>query len=187
MGLDMYLERMPRYRYATPNDISNVESYLDYLDNCNNLKSNANQYTLKEWCGVNEEDINYEYVTFYKKFYNKKYPDWDTEHKYGWNTIMDQVAYWRKKNAIHNWFVENVQDGMDDCRYHNEVTREVLEKLHDVCHEVLTNMDLADELLPTANYDEWYFDGLKYTIDKIDDILKTTDFENEMIYYRSSW
>ena len=25
-----------------------------------------------------------------------------------------EVAYWRKANAIHGWFVYNIQDGVDD-------------------------------------------------------------------------
>ena len=25
----------------------------------------------------------------------------------------DQIASWRKANAIHKWFVDNVQDGVD--------------------------------------------------------------------------
>ena len=27
----------------------------------------------------------------------------------------NQIASWRKANAIHKWFVDNVQDGVDDC------------------------------------------------------------------------
>ncbi len=28
-------------------------------------------------------------------------------------TIREEVLYWRKANAIHQWFVENVQGGED--------------------------------------------------------------------------
>ena len=27
----------------------------------------------------------------------------------------EEVGYWRKANAIHGWFVRNVQNGKDDC------------------------------------------------------------------------
>ena len=39
-----------------------------------------------------------------------------------------KVAYWRKANAIHGWFVDNIQDGVDD---QNEyyVSKEKLEEL----------------------------------------------------------
>ena len=29
--------------------------------------------------------------------------------------IEESAAYWRKANAIHNWFVKNVQNVNDDC------------------------------------------------------------------------
>ena len=25
------------------------------------------------------------------------------------------IGYWRKANAIHNWFIQNVQNGKDEC------------------------------------------------------------------------
>src|SRR4051794_5152402 len=51
------------------------------------------------------------------------------------------VAYWRKANQIHQWFVANVQDGTDDCgRYY--VTREQLAELRDVSQKVLDGTEL---------------------------------------------
>ena len=31
-------------------------------------------------------------------------------------SISERIGYWRKANQIHNWFVENVQGGEDDCK-----------------------------------------------------------------------
>src|SRR5690606_29699482 len=64
--------------------------------------------------------------------------------------VIEEVAYWRKCNAIHNWFVENVQDGEDDCGDYY-VSKEQLKKLVDLCKNLLTNKDIgkAKELLPT--------------------------------------
>jgi hypothetical protein len=53
------------------------------------------------------------------------------------------VGYWRKANAIHNWFVKNVQNGTDNCDRYN-VSREQLEALRDECARAL---DLAPELV----------------------------------------
>lgn len=54
------------------------------------------------------------------------------------------VAYWRKANAIHRWFVKNVQDGEDDCgKYH--VTRKQLEELRDCCMKVIEQSTIEDE------------------------------------------
>ena len=32
--------------------------------------------------------------------------------------IEEEVGYWRKANQIHKWFVDNVQDGEDNCELH---------------------------------------------------------------------
>ena len=225
MGLDMYLNRMPRYKNATAGDVGAVEDYLSWIS----AKAEGSEYangTLKDWCG-REEIPPHEHLEFYSKFYDTKYSHWDTERKYGHPRIMDQVGYWRKANEIHNWFVENVQDGEDDCCYHREVTKQVLEKLLDVCNKVLASCKLvngkiengynfdenghriptledgkyvkdpsvAEELLPTTSgfffggtsYDEYYVEDIENTIDIITQVLETTDFEREMIYYVSSW
>ena len=193
MGLDMYLNRMPRYKDATPNDVGAVEDFLEWIK----AKADGSEYasaTFKEWCG-REEIPSPEYLEYYKQFYKIRYSAWDTEHQFGYGRIMEQVGYWRKANEIHRWFVENVQDGEDDCDYHREVTKEDLEELRDICHEILCNPDVAEDRLPTqsgfffggTNYDEWYMEDIKDTIDIITKVLETTDFEKEMVYYRSSW
>ena len=58
------------------------------------------------------------------------------DEDYGAQEVIFRVAYWRKANAIHQWFVENVQDGTDDCgEYH--VSREQLEELLDLCKQIV--------------------------------------------------
>jgi hypothetical protein len=49
--------------------------------------------------------------------------------------VTEQVGYWRKFNALHNWFVENCQDGRDECQ-ESYVDREKLEELVVTLHEV---------------------------------------------------
>lgn len=49
--------------------------------------------------------------------------------------IEENACYWRKANQIHNWFVNNVQDGNDDCREYY-VSTEDLEKLLELCKQV---------------------------------------------------
>lgn len=55
--------------------------------------------------------------------------------------ITEQVAYWRKANAIHRWFVQNVQGGKDDCGSYY-VSREQLKALKDACDKVLAASQL---------------------------------------------
>ena len=47
-----------------------------------------------------------------------------------------EVGYWRKANAIHKWFVDNVQYGNDDCEEYY-VLREQIQELKDTCIKVL--------------------------------------------------
>jgi hypothetical protein len=47
-----------------------------------------------------------------------------------------EVGYWRKANAIHKWFVDNVQSGKDDCKGYYVSTKD-LEKLKSVCEKIL--------------------------------------------------
>lgn len=49
--------------------------------------------------------------------------------------IEESVGYWRKANAIHNWFVNNVQNGVDDCKEYY-VSIKDLEDLLKLCKEV---------------------------------------------------
>ena len=192
MGLDMYLNKMPRYNGATARDVAAVESYLDWMK----AKEEDSPYakgTFYDWCRMDEPSKDY--IDFYSKFYEHKYSDWDTEKKYGYMRIMDQVAYWRKQNGIHRWFVENIQDDEDDCEYHREVTKDDLRDLLELCNRILLDHNLAAELMPTRGgfffgetiYDDWYFEGIEYTVHKIYEIFNTTDFEKEMVYYISSW
>ena len=46
------------------------------------------------------------------------------------------AAYWRKANQIHRWFVENVQDGIDECQ-ESDVSLGQLIELRDACKKVL--------------------------------------------------
>lgn len=53
----------------------------------------------------------------------------------------NQLGYWRKANAIHSWFVQNVQSGIDECEEF-EVSRENLEKLRKTCQTVLDSLKM---------------------------------------------
>jgi len=56
--------------------------------------------------------------------------------------IVEEVACWRKANQIHRWFVENVQDGNDDCKEYY-VSRENLKELLDTVNTVLQGSQLV--------------------------------------------
>ena len=110
------------------------------------------------------------------------------------STVEFEAIYWRKANAIHKWFVDNVQDGQDDCRSYY-VSRDKLRNLLEVCETVLKDNSRVEELLPSqsgfffggTDYDEWYFNDLLYTRDKIDELLSKPDFDKFDFQYKSSW
>lgn len=63
--------------------------------------------------------------------------------------ITEDVAYWRKANQIHKWFVDNVQDGEDDCGEYY-VSKEHLEELIDTCKRVVKTAILEDGQLSSG-------------------------------------
>jgi len=144
MGLDMYLEKMPRYKEVTAEQIMATRDYFEWIK----AKEAGDEYancTFKQWCGYDFDNLpSIEAIEFLRQFYKATYSEWDTEKKHPWYRIHEEVGYWRKANQIHAWFVEHVQDGIDDCDYHHEVTQEILEELLEVCKTVLENSKLVD-------------------------------------------
>jgi hypothetical protein len=105
--------------------------------------------------------------------------------------IIEEAGYWRKQNQIHRWFVENIQNGTDDCGEYY-VSKTDLETLLELCEKVKADNSLADGLLPSASgfffggteYDEWYFNGIDNTIEILKEALED---ENGEYLYSSSW
>ena len=54
--------------------------------------------------------------------------------------------YWCKANHIHAWFVDNVQNGYDDCRSYI-IEPEKLKELLVVCEKVIEGSNLVDGLI----------------------------------------
>lgn len=110
--------------------------------------------------------------------------------------IKINVAYWRKANAIHRWFVQNCAAGKDDCRPVC-VARKQLEELFALCTEVLANPESAPSKLPSQSgfffgsteYDEGYFDDLRVTVKMLEGILTHPTFKSDDwdFEYQASW
>lgn len=90
------------------------------------------------------------------------------------------VAYWRKANHIHSWFVSNVQDDVDDCKAYG-VGTDQLEELAKLCAEVCAagTESYAEEHLPCADgfffgddaYDKYYFEQTQETLEALNAML----------------
>ena len=117
------------------------------------------------------------------------------------SSIRYSVGYWRKANAIHKWFVDNIQDGEDDCGEYY-VDKKKLQELYKICIEIKllyennkssVVKDRLDELLPTqggfffgsVDYDDSYFQDIQDTINILSPILE--DDKDGEYYYSSSW
>jgi len=99
------------------------------------------------------------------------------------------LVYWRKANAMHKFFTD-INEQYESCEY-VEVTKDMLGDLLNRCAEVLADKSKASELLPTTSgfffgsteYDDWYFNSLKNTIQEIIPILADGDIKDEDLYY----
>lgn len=56
--------------------------------------------------------------------------------------VEEEYGYWRKANAIHSWFVQNVQGGDDNCASYY-VSREKLVELLGLVEGVLSQVKLV--------------------------------------------
>lgn len=118
----------------------------------------------------------------------------DEDNDYGAKEVTFRAAYWRKANAIHQWFVANVQDGKDDCSEYF-VSREQLESLLELCERIIADPKLAKEQLPTTSgfffgsteYDEYYLQDIEYTATRLKRILAEEAFAKADFYYQASW
>lgn len=107
-------------------------------------------------------------------------------------SVSVTALYWRKANQIHNWFVNNVQQGNDDCGNYY-VSHEKLDELLSVCENAYKNRD-PQELMPQGGFffgstdiDEYYWNDIKHTIKGIKRIKKHNDYDRLSFYYDSSW
>ena len=147
---------------------------------------------------VNKHDYNQKHegepvVTEKFKQLTKLFPELDNPDIYGFE-VSRVVGYWRKANAIHQWFVQNVQRGEDNCQSYYVSTEDLIQ-LRGMCQRVLTDRSQADILLPSqsgfffgsTDYDEWYFSDLENTVTIINNLLDSDQFKNYDFYYQASW
>jgi hypothetical protein len=106
-----------------------------------------------------------------------------------------QLGYWRKANAIHKWFVDNCQDGIDECQ-ETEISLVSLLSLRNSCLSVKNDHDKASEILPTesgfffgnTNYTDFYFEDIDETLNIIDRAVKYIEAHPDMkLFYMASW
>jgi hypothetical protein len=120
----------------------------------------------------------------------------DTQNRFNGSSLIVKgisidAMYWRKANAIHNWFVCNIQNGEDDCNeYH--VGHGQLEELLSYCRQALETRD-PEILEPVEGFffgsteiDEGYWDDIQNTVTGLERALTLPEKEYDF-YYQSSW
>lgn len=139
---------------------------------------NAKKYLSPvEWRGVesNEQFDSVIKIVKADTFVRKEFPNAE---------VSISVGYWRKANQIHNWFVQNCQDGKDDCREYI-VEREQLETLKSLCQTVIMDKGLLETDESSTEYNKYYYSDLVDTINIINTCLEMP--ENWEFTYQSSW
>lgn len=106
----------------------------------------------------------------------------------------EQVAYWRKANQIRGWFSELLgEESNGVCK--GKVSKENIESLLNTCKQVLADHSLAEKLLSVTEgfffgsyeYDEYYFEQIKETVEICERVLKEFDFNTNYLIYDEWW
>ncbi len=112
-----------------------------------------------------------------------------------------EIMYWGKANAIHKWFVDNVQKGVDNCESY-EVQSDQIIHLYELCARAYLTKD-ESLLIPNEGFffgstevDERYWrdifdtmESLKTIVDELKKEYNDRSPEYKVIgfYYRGSW
>lgn len=104
---------------------------LDMYVNIRHKNTQSKLDAYKAW------ENKYSYEEF-QRLTEEQREEWrNSEPEYDENMYGKELMYWRKANQIHNWFVQNCQNGVDDCEYY-AITVADLMKLKEVCEKILT-------------------------------------------------
>lgn len=183
MGLDMYLmaektlssssaKDKKLIEFLKSNEIVHEDSEWHYIPHYSGIRSQLSDFKLTGQVGL---------IDYFKSENNQ------------WS-IRTEACYWRKANHIHNWFVLNVQNRVDDCSTY-EVSNSQLAELLLTIDAVDTRHARAQHLLPTSSgfffgsteYNESYYRDLKSTKKIITQCLKPSTTKHWKFYYSSSW
>jgi hypothetical protein len=150
------------------------------------------KFYIKNWDHTSE-DLKH-HITYEKGPYKEMFNGLE-----GLSYMTFEVAYWRKANAIHKWFVDNCADGVDDCR-EAYVSEEQLRTLLGEVEKVLEarhNGEESGALPPTSgfffgdtNMDEYYYEDMEITktvLTKLLTIPPGYDCVPGDFYYQASW
>ena len=173
MGLDMYMSRVKVIKGMTLDEILATVNYIDYLERPDEYKD----CTFKNWCGGDESKVRKDKIEDVKKNIKTQYSAWDTEHEYGHEGVCEGVAYWRKANAIHKFFVDELAGGVDECQ-RIDVSKSQLEELLDRAKKVKAASKLIDG---EVNNGYHFVDGKEVPIVEKGKIIEDASVADELL------
>jgi hypothetical protein len=114
--------------------------------------------------------------------------------------IKITVGYWRKANAIHNWFVTKCAGGKDECQP-IFVDSEKLLELRTTCEALLkienkteAEAKVKELLPPTAGFffgsteiDQFFWQDIRRTLEILEVAIPLVTEESCDIIYQASW
>ena len=151
-------------------------------------KVKKTHHTLKELHALEEEaDPNNEACAEFKPL-ECPYPDTHPDYY----SIFHKVAYWRKFNALHAWFVTHVQLGIDNCGFY-EIYEDTLRDALEVLEAAYAHKN-AKLLPPTQGFfwgstevDDYYWYKVSESISTFSHLIDQTDWSTHRLFYTSSW
>lgn len=194
------------------NDLALIDKY--YFWTMLRAEGKTNAYTMEEWCGIPESKLPHKYViNYYNEFFTEKRFYKEYVGDVTGFTIFTQAARIVKANQILRWFVENVMSGKAD-KEHHEVTKGQLEQLARACRcvqetfiqvsngdsenpQFMVEESVAKQYLPIIENPGFFFGTNQYgtvyaadiirTLRAVEQIIHTTDFEKETVYFNAIW
>ncbi|WP_342431693.1 hypothetical protein [Neobacillus sp. FSL H8-0543] len=167
MGLDMYLISLPKIEGMDYEEVHIANAYLHQHET--------------------EQNETYQKLKPYVKHFE--------EYGRSWDSILEEVAYWRKANQIHHWFVETLHNGEDEPCFTQEVTKDNLIDLNNLCIKVLKKKSAPQNILPTRpgcffgnlHYNDFYYKEIYETQALLAYLITHFNFETHYLLYQCSW
>lgn len=184
MGLDMYLYKVPKV--DSMEEVRKIEKRLSEAYFNDNISNELLE--IQKELGLSKP-LHYEVHDWLTK---ENYIEFNKEGHCSKIDIAKETGYWRKFNALHSWFVNEIQGGEDDCGYYFVDIEKLKELLYSLANISKEN---AEEILPTQSgfffggneYDEWYFQAVENLKLFIMDLVENFNPDEEQLVYSSSW
>ena len=188
MGLDMYLKMVPK--------VSSVEELRELEIRLSDAYFTGKDKFEKELKKIQKEKKFKNPIQYIESEWvpNKEsYEKWKALGEHSPKIeLRQEVGYWRKFNALHAWFVETFQGGVDECQS-SLVDPEVLRGLFDQL--LIINKKNAKAIMPTqggfffggTDYDQYYWQDIEALKKFLLHLFDGNDFKETTLMYRASW